>query len=329
MQKYGLIITPPRLGDTIFALPGLQWLIHCTPKIHWHVLTLSKLSAEVFKNHPVLKTVLIAENKQRRFLWKKEKQLCLPKDFSWQNYETVVCVDFGINNLPELQKLQNTTWKIAPLPLEKIHRAQHILQWVEDFCGKKAPVEAYQYRLFNTATDDVFVQQKLQNAHLEPQQKLVVFHLGCHGLKKRHWGLKKRFTHRKTWPIESWQELAAKLQMYDRNIRFALTGTMEEKNLGELFIQKFPNTIDLIAQINIQQLVSLFNTAQLFVTGDTGPQHVACASNVPLIALFGPTDPQETGPFPLTSTRRFISKQDLAEISAEEVFHVAKELMAL
>ena len=37
--------------------------------------------------------------------------------------------------------------------------------------------------------------------------------------------------------------------------------------------------------------------ASLFVTGDTGPMHIAAAVGTPIVALFGPADPLKTGPY--------------------------------
>ncbi len=43
---------------------------------------------------------------------------------------------------------------------------------------------------------------------------------------------------------------------------------------------------------DISQLVALLRRAKAYVGGDTGPTHLAAALSVPLVALFGPTDPQ-------------------------------------
>jgi heptosyltransferase I len=47
----------------------------------------------------------------------------------------------------------------------------------------------------------------------------------------------------------------------------------------------------------LPELIALTRRAKLFVGGDTGPLHLAAASHVPVVALFGPTDPQRNGPY--------------------------------
>jgi heptosyltransferase-1 len=43
--------------------------------------------------------------------------------------------------------------------------------------------------------------------------------------------------------------------------------------------------------------MALVRRAQLFVGGDSGPMHLAAALGVPVVALFGPTDPLRNGPW--------------------------------
>ena len=47
----------------------------------------------------------------------------------------------------------------------------------------------------------------------------------------------------------------------------------------------------------IADLVALSREAALVVSGDTGPLHIAAAVGAPVVAVFGPTDPQRNGPW--------------------------------
>jgi heptosyltransferase-1 len=46
-----------------------------------------------------------------------------------------------------------------------------------------------------------------------------------------------------------------------------------------------------------RQYVALARRAQVVISGDTGPLHVAAAVGTPVVGLYGPTDPGRTGPF--------------------------------
>ncbi|MFO8008977.1 MAG: glycosyltransferase family 9 protein [Candidatus Brocadiia bacterium] len=47
----------------------------------------------------------------------------------------------------------------------------------------------------------------------------------------------------------------------------------------------------------LEELTSLLRRADLFIGSDTGPMHLASALGVPVVALFGPKDPVQTGPY--------------------------------
>jgi ADP-heptose:LPS heptosyltransferase len=44
-------------------------------------------------------------------------------------------------------------------------------------------------------------------------------------------------------------------------------------------------------------LLALARAASIMISGDTGPLHLAAAVGTPVVALFGPTDPQRNGPW--------------------------------
>ncbi|MGI4755940.1 MAG: glycosyltransferase family 9 protein, partial [Janthinobacterium lividum] len=51
------------------------------------------------------------------------------------------------------------------------------------------------------------------------------------------------------------------------------------------------------AACTLPQLTALLRRTQLVIAGDSGPLHLAAALSIPVVALFGPTDPARTGPY--------------------------------
>jgi heptosyltransferase-1 len=47
----------------------------------------------------------------------------------------------------------------------------------------------------------------------------------------------------------------------------------------------------------LAELIALTRQAGLFIGGDTGPMHLAAALQVPVVTIFGPTDPARNGPY--------------------------------
>lgn len=56
-------------------------------------------------------------------------------------------------------------------------------------------------------------------------------------------------------------------------------------------------TIVYSGRTTVRQLMALIKRCRLFITNDTGPMHVAAAFGVPLVAIFGPTNPVTTSPY--------------------------------
>ena len=54
--------------------------------------------------------------------------------------------------------------------------------------------------------------------------------------------------------------------------------------------------VSVVGHLSIPELGALIGALDLFVTGDTGPMHIAGAVETPVVALFGPSDPARYGP---------------------------------
>ncbi len=55
--------------------------------------------------------------------------------------------------------------------------------------------------------------------------------------------------------------------------------------------------VDFTGKTTLKELAYLMSLAQLVITVDSGPMHIAAAAGVPVVALFGPTAPWRTGPY--------------------------------
>lgn len=54
---------------------------------------------------------------------------------------------------------------------------------------------------------------------------------------------------------------------------------------------------DLTDKTNLTQLIDYIGAMNVFITNDSGPMHIAAALKVPMVAIFGPTDMNETAPY--------------------------------
>jgi heptosyltransferase I len=63
---------------------------------------------------------------------------------------------------------------------------------------------------------------------------------------------------------------------------------------------------------SIAELIALMRRATIFIGGDTGPLHLAAALGIPVVALFGPTDPARNGPY---ATKSIVLRSPASETS--------------
>jgi ADP-heptose:LPS heptosyltransferase len=56
--------------------------------------------------------------------------------------------------------------------------------------------------------------------------------------------------------------------------------------------------VDLCGAVDLVELAAVLREVDVLVTGDTGPMHLAAAVGTPVVALFGPSNPDRYGPLP-------------------------------
>lgn len=105
-------------------------------------------------------------------------------------------------------------------------------------------------------------------------------------------------TPEKRWPIEHWRTLLQQLLEKHPGSEFLLLGTVNDRPIASAIAANLDSTRihDLAGRTNLQAYVAKLRSCQLLVTNDTGGMHLANALGVPLLALFGPTNPVRTGP---------------------------------
>ncbi|HOX58926.1 MAG TPA: lipopolysaccharide heptosyltransferase II [Candidatus Paceibacterota bacterium] len=102
----------------------------------------------------------------------------------------------------------------------------------------------------------------------------------------------------KRWPVESFTELVRLLAPANPEFQFAVLGGEDGRPLGEAIAQAAPaRCLDLTGRLSLPEMVEWIRLAELMVSNDTGPLHVAAALGKPVVALFGPTEPRRTGPY--------------------------------
>ena len=99
----------------------------------------------------------------------------------------------------------------------------------------------------------------------------------------------------KLYPAPLWGQVAAGLAAMNLT-PVVLWGPGEEALAAEVAAAS-RGTARIAPRTSILELAALASVARIFLAADTGPLHIAGAMGVPLVALFGPTDPARNGPW--------------------------------
>ena len=291
-----LIIKPSSLGDIIHALPTLNALRSVFPhsRISWLV---KSEWAEVLEGHPDLSEVIavdfrfrswweiIARVRERTFDCVVDLQGLFRSGLIAGLSGSRIRVGFaqGREGSPwfythrvQLPESGNKSWRLID-----IHAVDRNLE-IAKFFG--AFTKAPQFRLPRLEDDRAVIDQLFAEEGVEPHDRLIAI------------APTSRQTI-KNWPVERFLEVAASLAQQE-NIKIVLIGSPNDHAIGQRFSRVLgPALVDLIGKTRIRQLSLVFDRVRLFIANDSGPIHVAAACRVPVIACFGPTNPQATGPY--------------------------------
>jgi ADP-heptose:LPS heptosyltransferase len=116
---------------------------------------------------------------------------------------------------------------------------------------------------------------------------------------------------------------------HDRPV--CLTGGPADQDTADIALQHTggeDGIVSLVGETSLRQLVALSARAHVFVGCDTGPMHIAAACDTPVVALFGPADPQRTGPYGAGHQVVRAPSRKMADITVENVLTAVRDVPA-
>jgi lipopolysaccharide heptosyltransferase II len=100
----------------------------------------------------------------------------------------------------------------------------------------------------------------------------------------------------KRWPIENYREVMEKISR-QHDVTWVIVGTAKEADLGEMLMRGFTGKAEnLCGKTTLPELIAHLKECTLLLTNDTGTMHLADLLGVPVVAIFGSTEPALTGP---------------------------------
>ena len=257
-----LVELPSWLGDAVMATPTIENLINYYDESEV-ILVGSFISVEALKNHPKIFSTYVV-HKEYSSLYKMSKKLghfdifiSFRSSFRSRFFKWLISsrIKFQFNR----NKYQN----------------RHQVQKYNDFTNTCIGTKFDPGRLILHP----FIKQKIKN--LKP---IIGINPGA------SYGDSKR------WQPEEFAKVVIKLS---HKFDILIFGSASEENIANdieklLIESNVLNYQNLVSQTSIEELIHHISTLDMFVTGDSGPMHIAAAFKVPTVAIFGPTRHNET-----------------------------------
>lgn len=259
-----LIEVPTWLGDCIMATPAIENIVKHYPNIEITIFG-TYVSTAIFKKHPNVKNIIIDESKMSKFrllwLYKKAKKLDT-FDYALSFRESFASKFF----LGAIKAQKKAVYKRdKSIESHQVIRYNHFVNGVFDTHAKADSLKIY------------------INPTVYEKPTLGINPGASYGSAKR-------------WYPEKFSKVAEALSKQYNIIIFGGPAEIDiandiEKDLKHSGVQ---NYLNLAGKTTIEELCQKIGGLDLFITGDSGPMHVAAAYDIPTVAIFGPTKEKET-----------------------------------
>jgi len=300
-----LIVKLSAIGDVIHTLPALNAIRDHYP--HAHITWLAEQAAQdIVIGHPSVDRVIVSKRKEwlkGLLTGKRAKNFCEIMSFIRQLKDTEYDLIFDFQALLKsgiliamargkkkigfgkgMEHSECSYWflnhKIPPVDMEN-HAITRSLMLLESSGIKHKTIE---YRLRVQDKEHITIKNMLTAKGISGSGRLIVIH-----------PIAKWKT--KLWPQKKFSCLADQLiALHNADIVF--TGSKSDiLVIDEIISCMKYRAVNLAGQTTLKTLGALYRKADILITTDTGPMHLAAALGTRVVALFGPTAPWRTGPY--------------------------------
>ena len=332
-----LIIEVNWLGDVLFSTPAIKALRKKFPDSHIACLIVPRVK-EVLERNPDINEFIINDEqglhkglagKMKLAQELKEKKFDMTAIFHRSFTRALITYWAGIP-----KRVGYSAWKRAflltralPMPgKDSLHRVNYYLNIVEPL-GCATGDRFYEF--FTSEGNKKFIYNFFQNEGISAGDFVVCLNPGGNWLPKR-------------WPKEYFAQLADRLRDESR-ARVIFSGSQDDALLiREITGMMKHAPVVAAGKTSLAQAACLFKRANVVVSADSGPLHIASSIGANIVALFGPTSYLITGPIgkgKITLLQKDIgcripcydTKCDdnrcMREITVDEVFSAVKEFI--
>jgi lipopolysaccharide heptosyltransferase III len=284
-----LIIKLRYVGDVLLATPVLSRLRESFPKAH-RAMLVNPGTDDVVRDHPALDEVLVLERgnlvRQWRFVRElRRRHFDLVIDLTDADRSALLSrlsgapVRLGYNSEGRWRGVLYT--QVVAADRFVMHTVRYHLQAMETL-GLAGSPPAPLLTVAPEARREA--DRLLREAGVDGARPFVCLHPGA-----RWWF--------KAWPAERYAALADLIQQ-ETTAQALFLGGDQERSLESRIADGMKTPFrSLIGKTGLRALAAVLERAALMISNDNGPMHMAAALRVPVIGLFGPSDPAVWGPW--------------------------------
>jgi len=262
-----LIELPSWLGDSVMVTPAIENLIqfHIDAEV---ILVGSEISIEVFKYHPNIHKTYTLDKKYSSMFLVSRKIKKFDKFFSFRNSFRSNLFKLFIQSKEKFVYKKNN--------FKELHQVEKYTKFINNSLKTEftiGPLVIHSSELF-----------KKKISSKDKRKPTIGINPGSSYGNAKRW-----------YPEEFSEVIAALNNKYDiiilggpgeKDISMDIQGLIEKKGVS--------NYKNLAGKLSISELIYHISNIDLFITGDSGPMHIAANFKVPTISIFGPTRSDET-----------------------------------
>ena len=256
-----LIISSNLIGDTILSTGVIKYFSNKNPEAKF-TFVIGPSAKSIFKNFKSVENIITVSKKKYNMHWLDIVSNCYGK--KWD-----IIIDFRSSLLSYFLKYKKK------FIFKKKNNINHVYQ-LSDFFG----FDCSDLFIETNTEEEKIVAEDLSNNF----KYFVIFPGG-------NW-------EPKIWSIKKYNSLLIKILSQNENIKFILVGSKSEE---EIYFNKITNNIHSKYIINLfgsslTQTAAYMKKSNLFIGNDSGLSHMASATKLRSIVLFGPTNDMIYGP---------------------------------
>jgi heptosyltransferase-3 len=327
--KLILFIVVSRIGDTLFATPGIRSVANAFPDARITVLG-HPSRAEIFKNLPFVSSVGSISKKTAPWLgWFAKQRYDLAFVYNFDEALVAYALRVARDVVAFKQKDARLNVRlyrcVVPPPFQSEHAVRQLLR-LPEAVGISANSLRLAYYCTQTEREEAGV--RLGRIGADKASPLI-------GLQVASFPTKAY----RDWPVDHFASLCDRIVARWPNAHFLIFGGRAEQSRTASLKARLGERASLFAgQLTLRETAALMALTDLYVGVDTGPTHLMSTYDIPMVALYHCLSSSiHTGPLghpmayilnhPSTGTDDCHESSSMAEISVDQVMAMVEQAL--